>query len=169
MYQRILFFLFLFCLLGVSAQAQNKLFDGFFHKMLKKNAISVLKENKKRFNNLKFGTNNYFVLRKGSLAFEDEILIHITLWSKNDLDSNATGKKLQEAVKYFESIGFKMVYSQPEWPDPKIKDLTKPYIRMVHMKEKLLVELEPRGQEDLFNVFLSYYDLEWFTNQLKDL
>lgn len=169
MNQRILFFLFLFFLVGAPVHAQTKLFDGFLYQMPKKEAISILKDNKKKFNNLKFGTKNNFVLRKGSLAFENDILIHITLWSKNDLNSNAAGKKLQEAVKYFESKSFEMVYSQPQWSDPKIKDLTKPYIRMVHREKKLLVELEPRGQGDLFNVFLSYYDLDWFKNRLNDL
>jgi len=169
LFQRIVFFFLIFFLFGLSVQAQNKLFDDFFFKMPKKKAILVIKENKKKFNNIKLGSNNSFILRKGSLAFEEDLLIHITMWSKNDLNPKTTEKKLHETVKYFVSKGFKIVHSQPEWSDPQIKDLSKPYLRLVHKEQKLLVEIEPRGQGDLYNVFLSIYDLNWFSDKLNGL
>ena len=86
--------LLLFFLGAIDIYAQSLLFDDFTYKMPKKNAYSLLKKNKKKFNSLDLGPTNTFILRRGSLVFEEDELIHITIWSKSNLNLNKTKKLL---------------------------------------------------------------------------
>lgn len=154
---------------GLQGYGQIKLYDDFFFKMTKKEAFSLLKKNKKNFNNLSLGSNNTFTLRKGSLAFEEDDLIHITIWSKSSLDVKKTERTLKVSKNHLESIGFEVVYAQPHWENPLRKEKNKPYIRMIQKEKNVLAEIEPRGQGGNYTVFLSYYNLDWFHKKVKEL
>ena len=154
---------------ALTINAQSLLFDDFTYKMPKKVAFSVLKKNKKKFNALNLGTANTFILRRGSLVFEEDELIHITIWSKSNLNLNKTIKLLKTSKNHLESQGFELVYAQPDWENPLTKQKNKPYMRLVHKKKNILTELEPRGQGETFNIFLSYYQLNWFHDMIRAL
>ncbi|MEC7619786.1 MAG: hypothetical protein VX714_03515 [Bacteroidota bacterium] len=161
--------LLLFFLGAIDIYAQSQLFDDFTYKMPKKNAYSLLKKNKKKFNSLDLGPTNTFILRRGSLVFEEDELIHITIWSKSNLNLNKTKKLLNISKNHLESQGFELVYAQPDWQNPLTKQRDKPYMRLVHKEKNVLTELEPRGQGETFNIFLSYYQLNWFHQMVKAL
>jgi hypothetical protein len=154
---------------ALTINAQSLLFDDFTYKMPKKVAFSVLKKNKKKFNALNLGTANTFILRRGSLVFEEDELIHITIWSKSNLNLNKTKKLLKTSKNHLESQGFELVYAQPDWENPLTKQKNKPYMRLVHKEKNILTELEPRGQGETFNIFLSYYQLNWFHDMIRAL
>ena len=154
---------------ALTINAQSLLFDDFTYKMPKKLAFSVLKKNKKKFNALNLGTANTFILRRGSLVFEEDELIHITIWSKSNLNLNKTKKLLKTSKNHLESQGFELVYAQPDWENPLTKQKNKPYMRLVHKEKNILTELEPRGQGETFNIFLSYYQLNWFHDMIRAL
>ena len=154
---------------ALTINAQSLLFDDFTYKMPKKVAFSVLKKNKKKFNALNLGTANTFILRRGSLVFEEDELIHITIWSKSNLNLNKTKKLLKTSKNHLESQGFELVYAQPDWENPLTKQKNKPYMRLVHKEKNILTELEPRGQGETFNIFLSYYQLNWFHDLIRAL
>ena len=54
----------------LTINAQSLLFDDFSYKMSKKEAFSLLKKNKKKFNAINLGNANTYILRRGSLVFE---------------------------------------------------------------------------------------------------
>ena len=166
---KIIIFLLLTFFGALTINAQSLLFDDFTYKMPKKVAFSVLKKNKKKFNALNLGTANTFILRRGSLVFEEDELIHITIWSKSNLNLNKTKKLLKTSKNHLESQGFELVYAQPDWENPLTKQKNKPYMRLIHKEKNILTELEPRGQGETFNIFLSYYQLNWFHDMVRAL
>lgn len=149
--------------------AQSKLFGDFTYMMTKKDAYSILKNNKREFNSFLLGPANFFTLRKGSLVFEKDDLIHITIWSKSNLNLNKTKQQLNTSIKHLKSQGFELAYAQPDWENPLSKLKNRPYIRMIHKENKILVEIEPRGRAEAYNIFVSYYDLGWFHKKLVEL
>jgi hypothetical protein len=153
----------------LTINAQSLLFDDFAFKMPKNNALSLLKKNKKKFNELDLGSANKFTLKRGSLVFEEDELIHITIWSKYNLNINKTKELLNTLKNHLESKGFELVYAQSDWRNPLTRQKNKPYMRLVNEEKKILTELEPRGQGDTFNIFLSYYQLNWFQNMIRAL
>ena len=161
---------FLMIIFGVlTINSQSFLFDDFTYKMSKKEAFSLLKKNKKKFNAINLGTANTFILRRGSLVFEENELIHITIWSKSNLNLNKTKNLLKISKKFLESQGFELVYAQPDWENPLTKIINKPYMRLAHEEKNILAELEPRGQGEIYNIFLSFYQLNWFHDMVRDL
>ena len=123
----------------------------------------------KKFNALNLGSTNTFTLRRGSLVFEEDELIHITIWSKYNLNINKTKELLKILKNHLESQGFELVYAQSDWKNPLTRQKNKPYMRLVNKEEKILTELEPRGQGETFNIFLSYYHLNWFQKMISSL
>lgn len=156
-------------LASLSTYAQTKLFDDFTYMMTKKEAYSLLKNNKKKFTSFLLGPSNFFTLRKGSLIFEKDDLIHITIWSKSNLNLKKTKQMLNTSINHLKSQGFELVYAQPDWENPLSKLKNRPYIRLIHKKNKIMVEVEPRGRAEAYNIFLSYYDLDWFREKLVGL
>ena len=43
----------------------------------------------------------------------------------------------------------------------------KPCIRFVDENKNVVLTMEPRGQGSVYNVFLTYYNFDWFINQVK--
>ena len=153
----------------LTINAQSLLFDDFSYKMSKKEAFSLLKKNKKKFNAINLGNANTYILRRGSLVFEEDELIHITIWSKSNLNLNKTKNLLKISKNFLESQGFELVYAQPDWENPLTKKINKPYMRFAHKEKNILTELEPRGQGETYNIFLSYYQLNWFYDMVMEL
>ena len=76
---------------------------------------------------------------------------------------------LNTSINHLKSQGFELVYAQPDWENPLSKLKNRPYIRLIHKKNKIMVEVEPRGRAEAYNIFLSYYNLDWFREKLVGL
>ena len=74
-------FLTLFFLTG---HTQEILFDDFYFEMDFSAAKKILKLNKKKLTNIALGKGTVYAFRKRSLVAEDNKLISINLWSKNN-------------------------------------------------------------------------------------
>ena len=143
------------------------LYEPFRFHMSEAEAINLLKKNRKRFKSIPLGSGNIFSLRKGSLNFEAGKLYSVTIWSKKNLDLRKAEAYLKNTRKHLESKGFIMVYAQEYWDKPLQRDKDKPCIRFVNKEKNILLDFESRGQGNIYNVFLSYYNLTWFSDRVK--
>ena len=110
-YLSILFFIL--CLSKGAAQAI--LFDEFYFEMPIAEAKQILKKNQKALTNIAFCAKTAYAVRKKSLVKEDDILISLNLWSKNNLTLKQAEKYLIDARAHFEANKYKTVYAQENW------------------------------------------------------
>lgn len=143
------------------------LYEQFRFHMSEAEAINLLKKNRKRFKSIPLGSGNIFSLRKGSLNFEAGKLYSVTIWSKKNLDLRKAEAYLKNTRKHLESKGFIMVYAQEYWDKPLQRDKDKPCIRFVNKEKNILLDVESRGQGNIYNIFLNFYNLTWFYNKTK--
>ena len=162
-YLSILFFIL--CLSKVAAQAI--LFDEFYFEMPLSEAKKILKKNQKALTNIAFGAKTAYAVRKKSLVKEDDILISLNLWSKNNLTLKQAEKYLIDARAHFEANKYKTVYAQENWSKPLLVKKNLPCIRFVDPDKKTVVEIDPRGQGSVFNIFVTYYNYDWFLKKAR--
>ena len=143
------------------------LYEQFRFHMSEAEAINLLKKNRKRFKSIPLGSGNIFSLRKGSLNFEAGKLYSVTIWSKKNLDLRKAEAYLKNTRKHLESKGFIMVYAQEYWDKPLQRDKDKPCIRFVNKEKNILLDVESRGQGNIYNIFLNFYNFTWFYNKTK--
>ena len=86
---------------------------------------------------------------------------------KKNLNLKQAEEYLTSTKSYLESIKFKVVYSQENWSKPLLIDKNKPCIRFVDENKNVVLAMEPRGQGSVYNIFLTYYNFDWFINQAK--
>ena len=158
-------FILLYSLSGFGQD--SVLYEQFRFNMPEAEAINLLKKNRKRFKNIPLGSGNIFSLRKGSLNFEAGKLYSVTIWSKKNLDLRKAEAYLKNTRKHLESKGFIMVYAQEYWDKPLQRDKDKPCIRFVNKEKNILLDVESRGQGNIYNIFLNFYNLTWFYNKTK--
>lgn len=162
------FYILIIFLYSFSVNGQGGvLFEPFEFNMSEAEVHELFKKNRKRFKTITLGSGTSYSLRKGSLNFEAEKLYSITLWSKKNLDLRKAEAYLKNTRNYLESIGFTMVYAQEYWDKPLQRDKKKPCIRFMNKEKNILLDFESRGQGSIYNVFLSFYSLTWFTNRVK--
>lgn len=162
-YLSILFFIL--CLSKGAAQAI--LFDEFYFEMPIAEAKQILKKNQKALTNIAFGAKTAYAVRKKSLVKEDDILISLNLWSKNNLTLKQAEKYLIDARAHFEANKYKTVYAQENWSKPLLVKKNLPCIRFVDPYKKTVVEVDPRGQGSVFNIFVTYYNYDWFLKKAR--
>ena len=162
-YLSILFFIL--CLSKGAAQAI--LFDEFYFEMPIAEAKQILKKNQKALTNIAFGAKTAYAVRKKSLVKEDDILISLNLWSKNNLTLKQAEKYLIDARAHFEANKYKTVYAQENWSKPLLVKKNLPCIRFVDPDKKTVVEIDPRGQGSVFNIFVTYYNYDWFLKKAR--
>jgi len=162
-YLSILFFIL--CLSKGAAQAI--LFDEFYFEMPIAEAKQILKKNQKALTNIAFGAKTAYAFRKKSLVKEDDILISLNLWSKNNLTLKQAEKYLIDARAHFEANKYKTVYAQENWSKPLLVKKNLPCIRFVDPDKKTVVEIDPRGQGSVFNIFVTYYNYDWFLKKAR--
>ena len=143
------------------------LYEPFRFDMSEAEAINLLKKNRKRFKSIPLGSGNIFSLRKGSLNFEAGKLYSVTIWSKKNLDLRKAEAYLKNTRKHIESKGFIMVYAHEYWDKPLQRDKDKPCIRFVNKEKNILLDVESRGQGNIYNIFLNFYNFTWFYNKTK--
>ena len=125
------------------------------------------KKNQKKLTNISFGPKTVYAVRKKSLVNEDGVLISINLWSKNNLTLQKAEKYLLESKIYFESKNYKTVYAQENWSKPLLVKRNLPCIRFIDPERQILVEVDPRGQGSIYNIFVTYYNYDWFLKKAR--
>ena len=156
-----------FILFFLAGHSQEMLFDDFYFEMDFFEARKTLKSNKKKLTNIALGKGTVYAIRKRSLVAEDNKLISINLWSKKNLTVKEAEKYLVITRKYFENDSYKTVYAQENWSNPILVKKNLPCIRFVDEDETIVVEFDPRGQGDTYNVFITYYNYDWFLKKAK--
>jgi hypothetical protein len=143
------------------------LYKEFIYDMPIDQAKKILKENSKTLKNINFGNGISYAFRKRSLVENDGRLVSINIWSKKNLSLSQASAYLKRTRKYFESNDFKTVYAQENWSDPVIVKKNLPCIRFVDPDKRVVIEMDPRGQGSVFNVFITFYNYQWFLRKAK--
>ena len=143
------------------------LYKEFIYDMPIDQAKKILKENSKTLKNINFGNWISYAYRKRSLVENDGRLVSINIWSKKNLSLSQATAYLKRTRKYFESNDFKTVYAQENWSDPVIVKKNLPCIRFVDPDKRVVIEMDPRGQGSVFNVFITFYNYKWFLRKAK--
>jgi len=143
------------------------LYKEFIYDMPIDQAKKILKENSKTLKNINFGNGISYAFRKRSLVENDGRLVSINIWSKKNLSLSQATAYLKRTRKYFESNDFKTVYAQENWSDPVLVKKNLPCIRFVDPDKRVVIEMDPRGQGSVFNVFITFYNYQWFLRKAK--
>lgn len=143
------------------------LYKEFIYDMPIDQAKKILKENSKTLKNINFGNGISYAFRKRSLVENDGRLVSINIWSKKNLSLSQASAYLKRTRKYFESNDFKTVYAQENWSDPVIVKKNLPCIRFVDPDKRVVIEMDPRGQGSVYNVFITFYNYDWFLRKAK--
>ena len=94
-------------------------------------------------------------------------LVSINIWSTKNLNLEEAKKYLKNTRAYFETNSYKMVYAQENWSDPLKVKKNLPCIRFVDPNETVVIEMDPRGQGSIFNVFVTFYNYDWFLRKAR--
>lgn len=160
------FFLLSFLLISIVGSAQS-LYKDFHFNMPIVEAKQLLKDNSKSLKKLSFGTTTSYAFRKSSLVGDEKKLVSINIWSNKNLNLSEARKYLKNSRAYFEANSYKVVYAQENWSDPLLFKKNLPCIRFVDPEETLVVEMYPRGQGSIYNVFITFYNYDWFLRKAR--
>ncbi len=158
--------LILSLIFNAELNAQN-LFKSFVFQMPMDKAKVLLSKNAKTFKNLSFGSGTIYALRKKSLVGKEEKLISLNLGSKKNLNLNQAENYLKKSRTYFESQNYKTVYAQENWSKPILLKKNLPCIRFVDPDRTIVVEVDPRGQGNIYNVYVTFYNYDWFLRKAR--
>ena len=153
------FFIFLFSF--ISEIYSQKLFESFVFQMPIEEARLILNKDSKILKNLAFGEGTVYAIRKKSLVGRDDKLVSMNLGSKKNLNLEQAGTYMKKSRAYFESKNFKTVYAQENWSNPILVKKNLPCIRFVDSEKTVVVEVDPRGQGSVYNVFITFYNYDW--------
>ncbi|MGB1019679.1 MAG: hypothetical protein ACPGVF_01100 [Flavobacteriaceae bacterium] len=145
---------------------QDKLYGALEYQMPFKEALLVLKENKRSYQNISFGSGTSYTIRRASLKRKNNRLYSLILNSKKNLNLKQASSYLKTTHSFFEKEGFKVVYADNHWTDPLLRDPKKPCIRMVNAEKNLLIEMEPIGQGAIYNIYVTFYNYKWFVSKI---
>ena len=130
-------------------------------------AKEVLQNNSKTLKNISFGKGTSYAFRKRSLIDHEGSLTEINIWSKKNLDLDQASDYLKKTRTYFESNNYKTVYAQKDWSNPILVKKNLPCIRFTDQKKSVVIEMDPRGQGSVYNVFITFYNYAWFLRKAK--
>ena len=94
-------------------------------------AKALLKKNKKRFKNIKLGSGTSYAIRRASLKQKNQKVYANSLKKKKNLTLKETTSYLKKSRLYYEKLGYVVVYADPNWHAPLLRDPNKPCIRLV--------------------------------------
>ena len=143
------------------------LYKEFNYDMPIDQAKEILQKNSKTLKNINFGNETSYAFRKKSLVDRNGRLVSINIWSKKNLSLSQATAYLKKTRNYFESTDHKTVYAQENWSDPVLVKKNLPCIRFVDPDKRVVIEMDPRGQGSVFNVFITFYNYEWFLKKAK--
>ncbi len=160
------YFVFLCFLVSGGIHAQI-LYDSLYFEMPIKEAQLFLRENSKKLKNIELGKGTSYAFRKSSLVDHNSKLESINIWSKTNLTLKQASDYLVKTRAYFESKDYKMVYAQENWSNPSMVKKNLPCIRFVDPDKTTVVEMDPRGQGSVYNIFVTYYNYNWFLKKAR--
>tara|TARA_X000000950_G_C13730250_1_gene583975 strand:- start:236 stop:739 length:504 start_codon:yes stop_codon:yes gene_type:complete len=143
------------------------LYKEFNYDMPIDQAKEILQKNSKTLKNINFGNETSYAFRKKSLVDRNGRLVSINIWSKKNLSLSQATAYLKKTRNYFESTDHKTVYAQENWSDPVLVKKNLPCIRFIDEDKRVVIEMYPRGQGSVFNVFITFYNYEWFLKKAK--
>lgn len=157
----------LFCLSATTQLTAQALFKSFDFQMPEEKAKELLLQESKALKNLAFGKETSYAVRRKSLVSKDGKLVSINLGSKKNLTLKEAENYLKKGRTYFESNNFKTVYAQENWSNPILVKKNLPCIRFVDPEKTVVVEIDPRGQGSVYNVFVTFYNYDWFLRKAR--
>jgi len=143
------------------------LYKEFIYEMPIDQAKKILQKKSKTLKNINLGNGTSYAFRKRSLVDRDGRLVSINIWSKKNLSLSQATAYLKKTRKYLESTDHKTVYAQENWSNPVLVKKNLPCIRFIDPDKRVVIEMYPRGQGSVFNVFITYYNYEWFLRKAK--
>ena len=146
--------------------AQSFLYENFEYEMPIQQAKALLKKNKKTFKNIKLGSGTSYAIRRTSLKQKNQKVYAITLTSKKNLTLKEATSYLKKSRSYYEKLGYVVVYADPNWNAPLLRDPNKPCIRLVDQERKKMIEFEPIGQGAIYNLYITIYNYDWFVEKI---
>jgi len=93
--------------------------------------------------------------------------VEVSFWSKKSLNLKQAEEYLLSTKAHLESKKYSVVYSQENWSKPLLINKNQPCIRFIDENKNVVVAMEPRGQGGVYNIFITYYNFDWFINQAK--
>ena len=148
----------------MNAQA---LYNDFNFDMPIDEAKEILQKNSQTLKNIVFGNGTSYAFRKRSLVDHDGNLVSINIWSKKNLNLEQASSYLKKTRAHFESNDYKTVYAQENWSDPILVKKNLPCIRFVDSDKSVVIEMDPSGQGSVYNVFITFYNYDWFIAKAK--
>jgi hypothetical protein len=161
--------LFIVFLIAFRVGYSQSLYQDFNYKMPIDSAKNILESKTKRLKNIAFGKGTLYAFRKKSLVERDNELISITIWSKKNLSLKEAESYLLKSRAHFESSEYKVVYAQENWSKPLLVKKNLPCIRFVDPEKTVLVEVDPRGQGGIYNIFVTFYNYDWFLRKARGI
>jgi hypothetical protein len=161
--------MFIVFLIAFRVGYSQSLYQDFDYKMPIDSAKNILKSKTKRLKNIAFGKGTLYAFRKKSLVERDNELISITIWSKKNLSLKEVESYLLKSRAHFESSEYKVVYAQENWSKPLLVKKNLPCIRFVDPEKTVLVEVDPRGQGGIYNIFVTFYNYDWFLRKARGI
>jgi hypothetical protein len=161
--------MFIVFLIAFRVGYSQSLYQDFDYKMPIDSAKNILKSKTKRLKNIAFGKGTLYAFRKKSLVERDNELISITIWSKKNLSLKEAESYLLKSRVHFESSEYKVVYAQENWSKPLLVKKNLPCIRFVDPEKTVLVEVDPRGQGGIYNIFVTFYNYDWFLRKARGI
>lgn len=153
--------------MGFNLLTAQVLYKNFEFEMPLEKATEILQENSKTLKNISFGKGTSYAFRKRSLVDHEGSLVSINIWSKKNLSLAQATEYLKKTRSYFESIDHKTVYAQENWSDPILVKKNLPCIRFVDPDKTVVIEMDPRGQGSVYNVFVTFYNYDWFLRKAR--
>lgn len=153
--------------MGFNLLTAQVLYKNFEFEMPLEKATEILQENSKILKNISFGKGTSYAFRKRSLVDHEGSLVSINIWSKKNLSLAQATEYLKKTRSYFESIDHKTVYAQENWSDPILVKKNLPCIRFVDPDKTVVIEMDPRGQGSVYNVFITFYNYDWFLRKAR--
>ena len=148
----------IFCFLSFSDLSAQNLFKSFYFQMPIDDAKAILNKNSKTLKKLSFGNGTNYSFRNRSFVQRDNKLVSINIWSKQNLTLLEATNYLKNTRSHFESQNYKVVYAQENWSNPNLIMKNLPGVRFVDEDKTVLIELYPRGQGTVYNVFVTFYN-----------
>ena len=161
--------LFIVFLIAFRVGYSQSLYQDFNYKMPIDSAKNILESKTKRLKNIAFGKGTLYAFRKKSLVERENELISITIWSKKNLSLKEAESYLLKSRAHFESSEYKVVYAQENWSKPLLVKKNLPCIRFVDPEKTVLVEVDPRGQGGIYNIFVTFYNYDWFLRKARGI
>ena len=59
------------------------------------------------------------------------------------------------------------MYAQKDWSNPILVKKNLPCIRFTDQEKSVVIEMDPRGQGSVYNVFITFYNYAWFLRKAK--